>query len=81
MSDESRAIDSQEPGVWSSVGAYVLSFMRRTWTNHGLPGEPYREKEAVEIAVNELLAHARERGWEPTHAGREIGHKGIVIKE
>jgi hypothetical protein len=68
---------SQKP---PTLIAIILDAMKRTWTNHGSIGEPYSEPVALEVATNELLDWARERGWTPTHNGKEISPLGIVLR-
>ena len=36
----------------------ILSMMEKDWTNHGMIGEEYSEKVAVEVALNELIDFA-----------------------
>jgi hypothetical protein len=51
----------------------ILELMEATWTNQGEVGEPYNEPAAVEIAVNELIDYARNRGCRVTYNNEEIG--------
>lgn len=59
----------------------LLWLMRATWINHGGLGEPFRENAAVEIALNELVAYARDKDWDLQHRGRFLDlDGGIVVK-
>jgi hypothetical protein len=51
----------------------ILELMEATWTNHAELGEPYSDREAVEIAINELIDYAREHGCRVTWQNQEIG--------
>jgi len=51
----------------------ILELMEATWTNHGELGEPYSDLAAIEIAINELIDYARERGCRVTWQNEEIG--------
>ena len=40
------------------IADLVLDAMHRDWLNHGWIDEPYSEREALEIALNELIDKA-----------------------
>ena len=45
------------------VAPALMSEMEANWTNHGGLGEPFSIGAAVEIALNELLDYAKEKGF------------------
>jgi hypothetical protein len=53
-------------------GLSLLWLVRATWLNHAFPAEPYCDKAALEIAINELIDEARTRGYRVTYRETEV---------
>jgi hypothetical protein len=77
-----RAVLEQSAGARLHHAAKsILTLMVSTWTNHGELGEPYSDRAAAEIAINELIDYVRDQGGTVTYDNREIGSPyGVVVR-
>jgi hypothetical protein len=56
------AVPDAEPFFKMSAAEAILWLMKVTWAKHQDVCEPYSDEAALEIAVNELIDHARSKG-------------------
>ena len=63
-----------------SAAHMLLCCMQATWRWHQFPCEPYSDKAAIEIAINELLDYADTADMIVTHGGRSLLPAGCKVE-
>lgn len=70
----------------NAIVKHVLEFVETNWDTVGIdiPHDDqglFNVPDAIEVAVNELLDHARDMGYSVKHQGEDIGVMGVCVRE